>query len=55
MFQKDFAEQWEFGFVFQSCQLLCAGTLEPHWLKQVGADLPLKSRITDVSYEIGGK
>lgn len=33
-------------------QLLCAGNLEPHWLKQVGADFPLKSRLTEVSYEI---
>lgn len=60
MFQKDFAKQLESGFVSQSCHFFlciffCAGNLEPHWLKQVGVDLPLKSRRTDVSYEIGGK
>jgi len=36
-------------------QLLCAGNLEPCWLKHVGADVLLKSRLTDVSYEISGK
>lgn len=36
-------------------QLLCAGNLEPYWLKKVGVDLPLKSRLTDVPYEISRK
>lgn len=36
-------------------QLLCAGNLEPDWLKKVGVDLPLKSRLTDVPYEISRK